>query len=216
MLHLEATHLRQVAVSNDKQPALGPTGSGLHSTLAYLALNQPESFRLLQDTLRTIIPSIRRLRFERIQPQFGGVLADSLLLDTTSGNGIPAAHVSEGTLLVLGILAVVYHECRPQLLLLDDLDRGLHPRAQLDLVEFLQGLLKREPELQIVTTTHSPYVLDRVRNEEVRLMTLDESGSAHVGSILDHPEFERWKTEMTPGEFWMMFGERWLTTPVAS
>jgi predicted ATP-dependent endonuclease of OLD family len=98
--------------------------------------------------------------------------------------------------------------------LLDDLDRGLHPKAQLDLVSYLRGLLESQPNLQIIATTHSPYILDRVTSDEVRLVTLGDDGWAVCGRLQDHPEFERWKEEMTPGEFWMMFGEKWLNNGV--
>jgi predicted ATPase len=137
-------------------------------------------------------------------------MTELLLFDTVGANSIPAQYASEGTLLVLGILAVLYGENRPQVLLLDDLDRGLHPKAQLELVTFLRTLLENQPGLQLIATTHSPYILDRLNSEEVRLVTLRD-GWAVCGRLQDHPEFERWKEEMTPGEFWMMFGEKWLS-----
>jgi hypothetical protein len=53
-----------------------------------------------------------------------------------------------------------------------------------------------------------------VTSDEVRLVTLGDDGWAVCGRLRDHPEFERWKEEMTPGEFWMMFGEKWLNNGV--
>jgi signal transduction histidine kinase len=63
--------------------------------------------------------------------------------------------------------------------------------------------LKQDPELQIVATSHSPYLLDQLQPEEVRLTTIREDGSSVCGSLVDHPEFERWKDEMAPGEMWI-------------
>jgi len=31
-----------------------------------------------------------------------------------------------------------------------------------------------------------------------------------IKSLRDHPDFERWKDEMMPGEFWSMVGEDWI------
>lgn len=95
-------------------------------------------------------------------------------------------------------------------MLLDDLDRALHPVAQKNLVLLLRRLLEKHPRLQIVATTHSPYLLDDVEPEEVRMTCLDEKGSTVCGPLQDHPSFEKWKNEMAPGELWSLFGEKWL------
>jgi predicted ATPase len=118
--------------------------------------------------------------------------------------------VSEGTLLVVGILATLLKPNRPRYLLLDDLDRALHPRAQDELVGVLRKMIADNPELQIVATSHSPYLLDCLRPEEVRLTTLRDDGSVACARLDQHPEFEKWKDEMAPGEFWSMVGESWV------
>ncbi|MEO5728230.1 MAG: AAA family ATPase [Byssovorax sp.] len=70
------------------------------------------------------------------------VIADELLLDFVDATGLPAQVASEGTLIVLGILATVYGPSAPRLLLLEDVERALHPKAQRDLIA---GLPLREP-----------------------------------------------------------------------
>ena len=120
---------------------MAPDGTGLHSALANMALNDPDSWQHLQDDLRRIIPTIRRLRHTKAginQPA-------ALLFDTVGARFLPASQVSEGTLLVLGLLAALHAPGRPSLVLLDDLDRGLHPKAQKDLIGLLRGLWRRTP-----------------------------------------------------------------------
>ena len=63
---------------------------------------------------------------------------------------------------------------------------------------------------QIIMTTHSPYLLDNLDPKEVRLTTLNDDGSATCAALVDHPDFDRWKDEMTPGEMWSLFGEKWV------
>jgi hypothetical protein len=70
---------------------------------------------------------------------------------------------------------------------------------------------QQNPELQIVATSHSPYLLDYVKAEEVLLTSLDQDGYAVVKSLTEHPEYERWKDLMAPGEFWRTVGESWVT-----
>ena len=125
-------------------------------------------------------------------------------------DGLTSGQVSEGTLLVLGLLTALYAPDRPNLILLDDLDRGLHPKAQRELIALLRKLLERNPNLQIAATTHSPYMLDCMDPKEVRMTCLDETGATVCDSIVNHPKFEKWKDEMAPGELWSLFGEKWL------
>ena len=70
--------------------------------------------------------------------------------------------------------------------------------------------MEANPELQIIATSHSPYLLDHLKPEEVRLTTLREDGSAACARLDQHPEFEKWKDEMSPGEFWSTVGEKWV------
>jgi predicted ATPase len=207
LLRLESSRPVDVQWGNGQDPStMAPDGSGLHSALAAMALNDPDSWLALQDHLRQIIPTIRRLRHSRPS----GNQPSHLLFDTIGGDSLPGSQVSEGTLLILGMLASLYSPSRPNLVLLDDLDRGLHPKAQRDWIALLRGLMKEQQDLQIIATTHSPYMLDSVAPEEVRMTVLRDDGSTACAPLTDHPKFEKWKDEMTPGEMWSLFGEKWL------
>ncbi len=61
-----------------------------------------------------------------------------------------------------------------------------------------------------MATSHSPFVLDSLRYEEVRQTVLMDSGEARAGELSRHPEYERWRREMRPGEFWSTVSESWL------
>jgi predicted ATPase len=205
LLNLESSKLIDPKPSNDPT-TMSPDGMGLHSALANMALNDPDTWQQLQSDLRRIIPTIRRLRHTRAahnQPT-------SLLFDTVGADSLPAVQVSEGTVLVLGMLAALHASERPSLVLLDDLDRGLHPKAQKELITLLRGLLETDPNLQIIATTHSPYLLDCMGTNEVRMTFLDEDGATVCAALTSHPLFPKWKDEMTPGEMWSLFGEKWL------
>jgi predicted ATPase len=118
--------------------------------------------------------------------------------------------VSEGTLLVLGLLAALHSTGLPNLVLLDDLDRGLHPKAQKELISLLRGLMVMNNNLQIVATTHSPYMLDCMGVNEVRMTFLKDDGATVCAALNSHPKYPKWKNEMAPGEMWSMFGEKWV------
>ncbi len=206
LLRLEASKLIPASVGGPDRTAMSADGTGLHVALNSMSNTDPDSWQSLQTDLRTIISTVRRLRLSKFDP--GHI--SHLLFDTLGANGLMANEVSEGSLLVLGLLTAMYAPTRPNVILLDDLDRGLHPTAQRELVGLLRGLLKTNPELQIVATTHSPYLLDDMEPEEVRIICLNEEGSTVCGPLKDHPRFEKWKKEMAPGELWSLFGEKWL------
>lgn len=206
LLRMEASKLIPPNPSADAT-TMAPDGAGLHSALANMALNDPDSWQQLQADLRLIIPSIRRLRHTTADRQKPA----ALLFDTVGADSLSAGQISEGTLLVLGLLTALYAFGRPSLVLLDDLDRGLHPKAQKELISLLRRLLATNSDLQIIGTTHSPYMLDFMEIDEVRITFLrDEDGATVCAPLSSHPKFEKWKDEMTPGEMWSLFGEKWL------
>jgi predicted ATPase len=224
-----------IATPSDPKHALQPLsrdGIGFPSVLANLALSHPENFAQFQENVRGIMPQLRRIRFERVAKEYVEtemlqigderfprqmkrvVLADSLLFDLAGAERISAEFASEGTLLVVGLLTPMFAVPGLQLLLIDDLDRGLHPTAQRTLVQYLKKLLEAFPQLQIIATTHSPFLVDALTHSQVRLTALKEDGSVTCGTLFDHPDFERWKDMMTPGEVWSLFGEKWLAGKV--
>ncbi len=114
--------------------------------------------------------------------------------------------------MLLGLLTVLLGPSKPSILLLDDIEHGLHPLAQKSLLDVLSRVMKRFPELQVLASAHSPYLLDSLQPEQVRLLTIGPDGYSLCGRLIDHPQFEKWKDEMAPGEMWSLFGEKWLAS----
>ncbi len=225
LLRLEASSLTEPSYSQHPRPRVKTDGQGMASALALMALNQPDSFSLLQERIKTVVPALKRIRFDRvpvtrmetevvtidsdrltrrIQREY---IADEVVLDFEGAPDIPAHLASEGTILVLGLLAVLMGPVRPKLVLIDDLDHGLHPKAQRKLIPLLRTILEESPNLQIVATTHSPYVVNELDPKEVRITWAGDDGMTQCARLDTHPDFERWKEELWPGEFWSLVGE---------
>lgn len=207
LLQLETSKLIQPGTVPPDSTVMNADGSNLHSALAGMALSEQDTFVALKQHLRQIIPSVRSVRHTK---------KGELLFDMVGADSLLASQVSEGTLLVLGVLAALYGTARPALILLDDIDRGLHPLAQKELVALLRGLLDTTSDLQLAATTHSPYLLNSLAPEQVRLTALREDGSTVCGKLADHPNFSKWHNEFSPGEMWSVFGEKWLATKGAA
>ena len=71
------------------------------------------------------------------------------------------------------VLSAVLGPESPQLVLLDDIDKALHPQAQKELVRVIRAILAQFPELQIVATSHSPYLVDEFAADEVWVRTFE-------------------------------------------
>jgi predicted ATPase len=154
---------------------------------------------------------------EQITPQSAGKFSTSLLqfskdrLAAPSFVSKPNPTVAHDGFGLPSALAYFGPE-PPSVLLLDDLDHGLHPKGQMHLVDFFHSLLQSEEfsESQIIATSHSPYVLNQLMPNEVRVMALRDDGSSICVPLSEHPEFDRWKDAMTPGEFWSHLGDDWV------
>ncbi len=188
---------------------LPPDGSGLAWVLAGLHLEAHGQFNEIVERLRTVVPTVQGLRIRRTALEAGEV-GYELLFDMNGGEGIPAQHVSEGTLMTLALLVVLAGPNPPGLVLIENLEREFHPKALRDLVSQIRLLQKQNPRLQVVATSHSPYLLDYLEVDEILLTSLDEDGYASVRVLSEHPEYDRWKDVMAPGEFWSTVGESWV------
>jgi hypothetical protein len=228
MLCLDARTLAQPSYSDHPKPELTSEGGGMASLLAYMALSQPDRFSSLQERTKSVIPPLKRIRFDRVPVSKletevvtidsdrltrrlkRDYIGDEVVLDFEGASDIPAHLASEGTILVLGLLTALLGPSRPSLILLDDIDHGLHPKAQRKLVPLLHSILQENSDLQVVATTHSPYIVNELDPKEVRVAWAVEDGVTRCAHLDSHPEFERWKDEMWPGEFWSVVGEEWV------
>lgn len=66
------------------------------------------------------------------------------------------------------------------------------PARSTKLVQILHEHMKLDPELQIVCTTNSPYLLDLCDTDEVRVLALDAERRTHARPLTDHPDFAKW------------------------
>ncbi len=229
---LSANEMSRTSYSDKVVPELGHDGNGLASVLQFMAINDRAMFEEIQSRLRLIVPTFQEIGFVRAPVElhkkeivrFGNesvermlnhtVMGESLLLSFQGAKQVPASRASEGTILALGILTLLRCPKRCKVLLLDDLEHGLHPLAQEQLIEAIKLAIASDASLQVIATTHSPYLLDYTPKESVRLIMMGSDGGSVVGKLSDHPKFEKWKEELASGEMWSLFGENWLSEGV--
>lgn len=207
-LQFEPTALRNGATAGG-HANLDSKGYGLGRVLAELILRQSGARENATERLRSIVKGVRDVSAENRSGQFYPVVVFDEL------GSVPAEGLSEGTLYALGLVVSLDWTEGPKLLLTDDLDKGLHPAAQAEIVSVLCKVQAEDPELQIVATTHSPYLLQEFDHSEVRVMTRGPDGFARCRNLVDHPEYGAWKDALNAGAYWSAVGEDWIVAPPA-
>lgn len=210
---LRAKEIAAVAPSVPSGTAISTDGANTASVLSNLKLGADEIFERIERDLRALVPAVRRvrLRTQHLRPSDPqSPLGHKLYFDFAGAEGIPAHGASQGTLLVLSLLTILHSQPRPNLILLDDFDHALHPRAQLELVRLIKNLLALPElaEVQIVATTHSPYTLDEVEPGDVHAFALREDGTVASKRLSEHPQAKTMQGALSTGQLWSLDAER--------
>lgn len=139
---------------------IGLMGEELAAFLNTLKSLDPTQFKGVEKALRMMIPSITGLDVER-----SGLGEVDLWLN--EGNlRLPARVVSEGTLRILGLLALSGAKEPPSLIGFEEPENGIHPRRVRDVAELLKTR-SESGESQLIVTTHSPVLLDLLPDDSL-------------------------------------------------
>lgn len=205
---------------------LSSAGSGLASVLGLIRLFQPIRMDAIVAGLRKLVPAlldvrIERTKFQRTQTVFNPhgedeertVVLDAaeLRFDFVGATDIAASAVSEGTLIALGVLTIAHQSEERRLILLDDIERALHPRAQRELIRMLRQIIADNPQIQIIATSHSPYLVDEFEPEEVIVFAQRKDGTSAARPLSEHPRIKQALEVLTTGEFLAAEEEAWVT-----
>jgi predicted ATPase len=226
-LKLDATNLAKADYSEAIIPRVKFDGSGLAPTLDYLRGEVPDGFQSLQEMLQRIVPGVQKVGVRRAKVKIDRqrlievdgksisyeenqeVAGQEIVLDMNTGERIPAHAISEGTMIMLGLLTVLINPYKPNLVLLDDIEQGLHPNAQRELINVLKDIIQANQDLQIIFSTHSPYIVDELAPSQVHVLS-NSNGFTHSKRLDEHPDVEWAKQTLTTGEFWDAEGEDWV------
>lgn len=111
---------------------------------------------------------------------FFGIEEDQLMAvkDTKEKEILPFSYLSDGQRNIVGIVADIAYRCvllnpfleinaakeSPGIVLIDELDLHLHPKWQRVIVSKLKETF---PKIQFITTTHSPFIVQSLTNNEL-------------------------------------------------
>ncbi len=174
------------AASTRGSPDAGPqerlsiTGDNLANVIQYLQEQHPDQ---LQRVLSTLTKRVPRLESVETDLTTDGRLVLSIK-DAPFDAPVLAKYASDGTLKLLAYLLVLYDPTPPQLVGIEEPENFLHPRLLPGLAEECRQAAGRT---QLFVTTHSPFFVNRLSPEEVRVLYRDEHGYTHAKRASDMP-----------------------------
>lgn len=120
--------------------------------------------RLLLDDLRYAVPYIHDITPEMIRS-----FTDLTFDEADSGLHLRAQQMSDGTVRLLGLLAVLRQSYPPPIIVIEEPENALHSYAVGTLLRIARSLsVSHEFPIQFFFTTHSPAVVDEVLKIESR------------------------------------------------
>lgn len=97
----------------------------------------------------------------------------------TSVGGYTEANAGSGETAVVMIVKL-FEDAKPHsLLLLDEPETSLHPKAQVTLLEYILEKIK-EKRLQVVISTHAPALVKYLPKEAIKILKTDDDGLVHI------------------------------------
>lgn len=214
LYRFRADQVAASAYSDKAGVSVAEDGAQTAVVLADLKLADDERFDCIEGAMRRLVPSLERLRIAPAMVEHRSsaspVRGSKLYFDFQGAKNVPGHHASQGTLVALALLTVLHGADQPSVILLDEFDHSLHPRAQMELVRMIKELLALEEfkNTQIIVTTHSPYVLDEVSPLEVIAFALRDDGTVAAKPLSEHPGAPRVNGSLKAGELWTLDAER--------
>ncbi|HEV2989055.1 MAG TPA: AAA family ATPase [Candidatus Angelobacter sp.] len=139
---------------------IGQMGEDLGAFLNTLKAFDPKQFNAIEKSVHQIIPNISGIDVSVNN------LGEVELSLKEANHLVPARIVSEGTLRILGLLALGGARETPALIGFEEPENGIHPRRIKLIAELLQSLA-RNGDTQLIITTHSPLLPDLIPDESL-------------------------------------------------
>lgn len=185
------------------QPEAGPqerlnkSGDNLPNVIQYLKEQHPERLEAIFAVLRQRIPRLERVDAEPMPD--GRLLLQ--LKDAPFEQPVLSRFASDGTMKMLAYLIVLHDPHPPRFIGIEEPENFLHPRLLPELAEECRAAAVRS---QMLITSHSPFLLNAMRADEVRVLYRDEQGytrAVRAGDIPGIPQMMQAGASL--GHLWM-------------
>ena len=158
---------------------LNREGSNLASVLRGMVRRKSPYLDEIESALGQVVPGLSSLRVQ----QSGGFLVIKLRHGGANGGSagttFDLSQESDGTVRLLGLLTALYQESPPLLIGIEEPELTIHPGALAVLADVMVEATHRT---QVLVTTHSPDLIDRLPIESLRAVQIQD-GCTKVGPV---------------------------------
>jgi AAA15 family ATPase/GTPase len=159
--------------------AVAENGENLVSFLFNIKENNEACFNAIEKDLTKCIPDFIEIKLPSTQHTAGGVIQKQIRFIDTFGVQHWSHAVSEGVLYFLALLCIVHQPNPPKLLLLEEPEKGIHPRRIKEIMDYIFGLAQSK-DIQIIMTTHSTQVVDEFKDIPENIFVFDKENEETI------------------------------------
>ena len=187
-------------VSGSPQDNFELNSEGDNLSIVYYHLFNTHKFRAIKDDilgiLNNVFPDFTDIKFPADLGQ--GLVLLGWCEKTFEPMFYPQ-QLSEGTLQLLCLLAVLYNPYPPSIVCIDEPEIGLHP----EMIKIVAELLIQASErMQIIVATHSPTLVSALSSRPEDIVVVEAENGASQFKRLDEKDWVEWLKDFTLGELW--------------
>ena len=161
-------------------PTIQEDGQGLVQVLDSLKTGDREDlFFQIEKTLKQHIPEVEKLSFvsgnqdKRLQVR-----------EKHLPQPVPLSVLSKGMQLALMLITILYQERKPSLICIEEIDSGLHPRLYQSVIQLCFDISQWD-DVQIIATTHNPYLIDEFEDNESAVVIVEKDQGQTQFTVLE-------------------------------
>jgi len=182
-----------------KTVRLAKDGANIAQYLQSILDIDPHVLESIVETVKSVLPYVRDLRpaiTQELQRLVYLRLNEEGIEDPLFG-----WLLSQGTLRIVALLAVLRHPQPPSVVFIEELENGLDPRSIQLVVEEIRSFLA--DGRQVVATTHSPYLLDLLDLSHIVVVERSRTG-APTFTRPSRRQLKGWAEKFSPGRLYTM------------
>ena len=184
---------------------IGPRGENLAGFLRWLRDERLDAFKRMVRRVHSRYPNFRGLVLTTTGAGWYRVsVAERWGRETVR---LLAPQVSDGLLRLIAISAMHELPEPPSIVMIDEIENGLHPHLVGHVVEMLEELADKT-DIQVVGTSHSPIALNYVSDpSHVVVVRRGKDGRSRAERLDKTGGYKRIGDRLDPGELWYNLGE---------
>lgn len=182
-------------------PQLGYNGTNLTALLDWLRGEYPGSYTTIEQELQRCVPEIEHIILKTVEAgtkQLG-------IQQKGCAKPFIGSEISEGVLTLIALLTICHQPDPPKIICLEEPENHIHPRRIRSIVHYLTDLAYHStPPVQILISTHSPYLLDCFKDRLEEVIIVDfKHGQSTFSSMNQFEQVIHLKDDLPLGEMWV-------------